>query len=349
MVKIVARVLPRLAFRSRTRTYRYFRDQEDNMREDRLYHHSLVVWEGHLLSLMIKKWKLLRGETKLNRAKIAKMMIVVADLGRQNSYRQLLNLALAQGFYATKLKVLVWICFADDFIRSRKADLLVPRAQSHFARKFFDRVVRFCFKGIIYYVETKRIKHISKLKAEEGRLCWLRFNGFRHTFEEAIRVKRIKKNQVTAYAGYFNYYAKMTLQNRFPVNVIYERHIREVRSKVVYQWANYKVDYYFHNMMYNSLRFKHWREMEYLAEQMFVKTYSKNYFAQWVHFQKTNAGMGDFLYKKYCLKWATMCIASLRTNVQEGREYREKITLQMAEAAARQAKEGEDAAAAAEN
>lgn len=341
------RLFPRLRFLSRKKTYTYFKEEENNVREENLYRKSLVLWEGHLLQLKLNKWRSLIGETKSKRKKLAKLFSVVAALETQNSYRQLANFAMAFHFHKFRRLVQVWICFADDLIRSRNADLLVPRAESHFKHTFFQRVVRKCFRAIIYFIETKRIKALAIVKAQEGRVRWLRFNGLRYTFEERMRMQRIKKNRTTALAGYFTYYAKMTLQNRLPVNNWFENHLREVKSKVIIWWADYKVDYFFHNMMYNCTRFKYWREMEYLADKLRTRIYGKEYFAKWVWFKLNNQSLGDTLYRRYCLAIARKCFASLLQNIKDGREYKEMVKTQLAEAASRYADAEEDPAVAA--
>ena len=337
-----ARVFPRLQFLNRKKTYTYFKEQENIVREDKLYQKSLVLWEGHLLKLKLNKWKKLRGETKAKRLKLAKIFLVVAELHTQNSFRQLTNLAMARHFYLYRRMVQVWICFADDLIRSRNAELLVPKAESHFQYSFFHRCVRLCFKSIIYYIETKRIKARAIALAMDGRFHWLRFNGLRHTYEERIRMQRIKMNRATALAGYFTYYAKMILQNRLPINIWYENRMRMLKSKTLIWWADYKVDYYFHNMMFNCLRFKYWREMEYLADKLMAKIYGKEYFAKWVWFKTNNQALGDILFRNYCLKVARKCIASLKEHVKGGREYKEMVKVQLAAAASRYSSEPEE-------
>ena len=340
------KVGPRIGFRTRRRIYRWFRDEEDNYREEKLYVKSLVLWEGHLLRRIIKQWKMIRGETLARRNKLAKLFIIVSDVSRQNSYRQLLNTRMADNFRSYAYLVQGWICFADDFIRSRKADLLVPKAVSHFKYTFVQRVVRFCFRGIIYYVETKRIKARSIAKAAVGRIEWLRFNGLRHAFWEAVRVKRNKRSKQMAFEFFFTYNTGLALQSRLPINVLYERHRRESLDKARFQWNDYKVDFYFTNMMYNVLLLKRIREMNWQAEQMRNRIYNTQYFALWVYFRKMNASFGDSLFKKYCMKIAVKCIAALKLEVVEGRAYKAELQKKMVAQAMATARADEDVAAA---
>ena len=71
--------------------------------------------------------------------------MVAADINTHNSLRQLSNYNMASSFRLRRIMILAWQCFNDDFIRTRKAELLMPKAKRHYDATFFGRVVKATF------------------------------------------------------------------------------------------------------------------------------------------------------------------------------------------------------------
>ena len=245
------KVYPKLYRRVKKQTFLAMVETEEVMREQRLLAQAVVLWEGHFLRKVIMHWKTLKGETKAIKKRLSYQFMLVAEEHTHNTSRQNTLRGIADAFYRSKVLVVSWLCLNDDFIRNRKAEMLIPMANSYWDRSFFNRVVGACFKSIIFYVESKRIKSAGLKLAPKGRRKWMQFNGLRYVFEERMRLQRAKKAIKDAKHYEMTYGLRLGLCERFIVNVYHRIHEREIDIRQYEWWVEYKTRYYWEQMKKN--------------------------------------------------------------------------------------------------
>ena len=123
--------------RVKKKTFSLMIDTEERLREERLYAQAIVLWEGRFLRKIMWHWKQLRGETRAVEKRLRAQFMLIAEEHTHNNARQRVLRRMADNFYRQKILVISWVCINDDFIRARKAELMMPTAQKHWDTSFF--------------------------------------------------------------------------------------------------------------------------------------------------------------------------------------------------------------------
>jgi hypothetical protein len=267
------------------------------------------------------------------------MFMLATDLSRLNSLNQIVHRRQADDFLYRRRILVAWICIGDDFIRARKADLLMPQAADHFEHTFFDRVVFSCFSALIYYMESKKVKRESLKKAPIVRKKWLQFNGYRYTYEELYRKQRYRKFLAISEDYRRLYGLKLAVRNRFQINVYHQIFARQIDLMQYEHWCKVKVAYYMESMKFNCRRLRGKRKMMWKATVRRNDTYWRRFFNAWQEFFTLEKNMSDIVYKEYLLKICRKIFAGFAQAVKEGKEYLAHVNASLSSAAARKVDE----------
>lgn len=337
----LSKLNPAMRRRIKKRIFDSMKDTEEEMREGRLYSEAVVLWESHILKRIVEGWKTMRGRSAVVKKKLVTMLMLAMPAALENSSRQLAYQYMADDFLMRRRLVVAWVCINDDFIRARKAELLMPKAADHFENTFFDRVVNACYQALVYYVESKKVKREALRKAPIQYRHWTLFNGFRYSKEE--RERRIRFKHFTQEALEYRrlYGITMALQNRF-INNVYHRIFQRSIDLIQYEhWCKVKVLYYMESFKFNARRLRIYRKMMWKADTKRNLTYWRRFFDGWQEFFTLEKNMSDIVYKEYMYKICRKIFDSFRIVVKEGREYKSYVSSKLSAAVASKASEEE--------
>ena len=338
----ISKLDPRMRRRIKKRIFDSMKDTEEELREGRLYTEAIVLWESHVLMKIIEGWKTLRGRRQVIKRKLVSMLMIAMPFEFENSSRQLAYKHIADDFLLRRRLVVAWVCINDDFIRARKAELLMPQAADHFEMTFFDRVVNACYGALVYYVESKKVKRESLRKAPIQLRHWNLFNGFRYGKEERERMIR-RKHFIQEADEYRRLYGiQMAVRNRF-INNVYHRIFQRGIDLIQYEhWCKVKVVYYMESFKFNARRLRIYRKLMWKADVKRNMTYWRRFFDGWREFFTLEKNMSDIVYKEYLYKICRKIFDSFRVVVKEGREYKAYVSSKLSASISVKSSEGEE-------
>lgn len=185
--------------------------------------------------------------------------------------------------------ILAWQCFNDDFIRTRKAELLMPKAKRHYDATFFSRVVKACFGhnrgmgyikvhsfyagGLKYYWLSKKIKKNALISA--AKLHWRKMvlKGCVAFDIEQRRCALLKRFYKIGLPQFGVWWSRFALKDRFKTQVKFRKHVRRVIGVVDEFIYKYKTKWAWPYLVKGVISSKMMRELNAIADHVKFRKY----------------------------------------------------------------------------
>jgi len=237
-------VLPYIHKQIILRSFLFIKKYDQDIRTEHYANSAAIIFEDKIIRQIMKSWKTIIGYSFKRKMKLVKAFIIATDIYCHNSLKQINNMNIANGYRSRRLMILAWQCFNDDFIRMRKAELLIPKAKRHYDDTFFGRVVKATFGhtngighlvvepfyggGLKYYWKSKRIKKAALATA--GVLYWTKMvlKGCVAFDIEQKRCIMLKRYYHIGLPQYRLWWTRFALKDRFITQIKFKKHTKRI-------------------------------------------------------------------------------------------------------------------------
>ena len=320
--RLASHVVPRFLKRIKARYFALMIEKQFEQRDLKVMECAEAVYEMRFLGKIIDGWKsILSTETHNHRQQfLVNLFLVVVPLTHQNSFRQRSNLAMCDPFIEKRSILPGWFAFKDDYVRTKKAELLIPMAIAHHRTNLLHRVVAVTYKAVLDYKNERQWKKAQCVKGDERVLVWRKLLGVRY-FGVNKRTK-IRAIHGTEIADRF--------RNRFPLRSVTAKFQKAVLHSKMEKRGDKIAVFTFKNSQFQKLKRcvvkrKKWNVMCALAMFTYeVNTY--NWVMKgWKRVTVYCRNLDEFMWGKYLTRLQKKAFSVFKDDLKEAKLFRASL------------------------
>ena len=311
-------VMPYINRQLLIRTFAFIKKYDLEVRTEIYANSAAVVFEDKIIRQIMKCWKTVIGHTFQRKTRLVQAFMVAVDITTHNSIRQISNLNMANSYRIRRVMILAWQCFNDDFIRKRKAELLMPKAKRHYDSTFFGRVVKSTFGhtngvghlvvealyggGLKYYWKSKRIKKAALIAA--AKLYWTKMvlKGCVALDIEQKRCSMLKRFYSIGAPQFGKWWPRFALRDRLNTQVKFRKHTRRVIGVVDEFIYKYKTRWSWPYLVKGVISSKMMRELMAIADNVKFKKYCGASIKSWKYLMEICKNQEAYYYHWYLMQ-----------------------------------------------
>jgi hypothetical protein len=312
------RVVPYIEKQIIIRSFAFMKKYDQDVRTEYYANSAAIIFEDKIIRQIMKCWKTIIGYSFQRKMKLVKAFIIATDIYCHNSFKQINNINIANAYRLKRLMILAWQCFNDDFIRMRKAELLMPKAKRHYDDTFFGRVVKATFGhtngighlvvepfyggGLKYYWKSKRIKKAALAAA--AKLYWTKMVlkgcvAFDIEQRRCLMLKRFYNIGLPQFGLWWTCFA---LRDRFKTQIMFRKHTRRVIGIVNEFIYKYKTKWSWPYLIKGIISSKMMRELNAIADATKFKKYCGMAIVSWKYLMEICKDQDAYYYHWYLMQ-----------------------------------------------
>lgn len=334
-------VMPYINMKILFRSFAFIKKYDLEVRTEHYANSAAIIFEDKIIRQIMKAWKTIIGHSFQRKTKLVKSFIIATDIKTHNSLRQLNNFNMANVYRVRRLMILAWQCFNDDFIRTRKAELLMPKAERHCDDKFFGRVVKATFGhtngvghlvvvpfyggGLKYYWRSKRIKKAALIAA--AKLYWRKMvlKGCVAFDIEQKRCSMLKRFYAIGLPQFGVWWTRFALRDRFKTQVNFRKHTRRVISVINEFIYKYKTAWSWPYLIKGIVSSKMMRELNAIADATKFKKYCGSAISSWKYLMEISKDLDAYYYRWYMMQLCKRILfQGFKKNMDDTKRYRKE-------------------------
>lgn len=313
-------LIPKLAHRMKRRNFKWIKDNDEELKNNYISDTAMVIWENFILKKIIKHWKMIKWETKVRQSKLVSIFAMCIPVTHMNSFRQQGLVKTSNSFSYHSQLISPWLALCDDFIRSKLADLLLPKAAAHWLAGFMERTVRITYNMIHYYKCSRIIKLNSRKKSDVYYDSTIIVKPIPLFAKHIIRSQRRKENTKIA-DDCRRIFRKQLCLKRFPAHFVFSIwHIQQVKKGALFAEMYFKKTSLKKWTLY-LIRKKKYAEMNFFARKKCLKTYGKHTIKCWKTLKTVSAHLAEYYFKEYINGLVEKAFKAFKKNLNMKKEY----------------------------
>jgi hypothetical protein len=313
-------LIPKLTKRNKKRTFMWIKENDDELKNTYISNTAMVIWENFMLKKIIKHWKTIKWITKVRQTKLIGIFSMCIPVTHLNSSRQLALVRASNSYMLHGSIIPAWLALCDDFIRSKLAELLMPKAAAHWLARFMERTVRVTYNMIHYYKCSRIIKENSRKKSDVYYDSTIIVKPIPLFAKQIIRSQRRKENQEIS-EEYRSLYRKQLCIKRFPAHFVFSIwHTQQVNKAIEFTIIYFKKTSLRSWTLY-LIRKKKYAEMNFYARKKMLKTYGTWTIKCWKKLKTISAHLADYYFKEYLNNLVEKCYKAFKQNLIMKKEY----------------------------
>ena len=330
LVQRAEKLNPVLAKRLKNSTFYFLKTNENGTKEKRLCDGAEVLWEEHIMYRLVRAWRLLLGESTKKNTLLTKVFINCVNIKTLNSTKQKADVAVAIHFCDRRIIAPAWLAFVDDYRRACQAELLLPKALSHYRQAFAWRVLKPCFVAILKYSQSRRGKRLRKLKADKHKTT-MSSRAARVAFANNINRRRKTRLDMQTATLHHPFYQKLiVLKSQFPS---FQHRMACNRDSAARASRHYDLmlsKRALQTLVHRLMDCRFWKMMVRRVTRIYRRRTLKKVQYAWRSYALFMRNVEQYVKGRYNRNLMMKAILSLRRNVFDQREYLSKLSRMLA-------------------
>jgi hypothetical protein len=314
------RVLPKYHQRLQTRIWKDLIVKISVFRDRKYYECAFAIWEENILRKIFKSWKTVIGLSSKRKQLLSQLFLISLPLEKYNSMTQKVHVSMAEHFRWIRVMMPAWIAFRDDYVRTLKAEQLLPLAIKHFRTNFLHRVGSVALQGLVTYVSIRKEKYQLKEIGDQHFPLYQKSCVLKKLHKYAIFLRR-KKSNVLSILEYLksrpHSAGLLAFQTNVRLNKLYRR---------IYPLArHFSLGCEFGRWKTGCIRLKKWNRMKKIAIHVSNKQYRKKTLEAWRQFTIDRRDMDVFCWNHYLDHLQAKAFKGFHTNLLLAQEFKRKL------------------------